>query len=294
MLRALLALLAAVAPPPVAARVHTGLHPCGAVAAFGALWVANDGSGTLARVDPHTNRVTRRVRLSRGVCSVAAGAGSIWVTNYRTSSVVRVDPHTGATRSKRVGRSPFDVVATRNSIWVSAWEGEELIELAPKRLRILRRFPLGARPAGMLVRGTSLWVGFGRTSEELARVDLTKRTVRRVKIGVRAPGWFADGARDLWVTADDDALVHVDPETGRVVGVLRLGRTLAQPTLGGRGLLWVPDKEIDRVFRVDAASGRVVDSFPAGDGAFAAVRAFGSTWVTSYAGDDVWRFADPG
>jgi hypothetical protein len=33
-----------------------------------------------------------------------------------------------------------------------------------------------------------------------------------------------------------------------------------------------------------------VDSFPAGRGAFAAVRANGSMWITSYAGTDVWRF----
>jgi hypothetical protein len=34
----------------------------------------------------------------------------------------------------------------------------------------------------------------------------------------------------------------------------------------------------------------VVDDFPAGPGAFFALRAFGSMWVASYAGDDVWRF----
>ena len=35
---------------------------------------------------------------------------------------------------------------------------------------------------------------------------------------------------------------------------------------------------------------RVVDVFGAGPGAYVATRAFGSMWVTSYAGTDVWRF----
>jgi hypothetical protein len=35
---------------------------------------------------------------------------------------------------------------------------------------------------------------------------------------------------------------------------------------------------------------KVLDSFAAGPGAFLALNAFGSMWVTSYAGDDVWRF----
>ena len=55
-------------------------------------------------------------------------------------------------------------------------------------------------------------------------------------------------------------------------------------------MLWVPDKEQNVVFRVDPRPGRVVDSFPAGAGAFFALRAFGSMRVTSYAGSDVWRF----
>lgn len=42
--------------------------------------------------------------------------------------------------------------------------------------------------------------------------------------------------------------------------------------------------------RFNGSSTAVLDSFPAGDGAFEALQAFGSMWVTSYAGADVWRF----
>ncbi len=34
------------------------------------MWVANDGAGTIARIDPRTNRVTRRIRLTPGVFEV--------------------------------------------------------------------------------------------------------------------------------------------------------------------------------------------------------------------------------
>ena len=55
--------------------------------------------------------------------------------------------------------------------------------------------------------------------------------------------------------------------------------------------MWIPDKEQSVVYRVDPATARVLGSFPAGPGAFLALRAHGSMWVTSYAGSDVWRFA---
>jgi len=100
---ALLLLLVAGTAPTVTARIPAGEHPCGIASAFGAVWVANDGSGTLARIDPKKNRVIRRVRLGEGVCSVATGAGFVWATNYRTGAIVRVSPQTFAVRRVRVG-----------------------------------------------------------------------------------------------------------------------------------------------------------------------------------------------
>src|SRR3954462_10333671 len=97
--------------PQVVARIETGMAPGGATAAFGAVWVANDGSGTLARIDPETNRVTQRVRLRPGVFSVTHGFGALWIVNYKSGALTRVDPASGRTRSVRVGAVPFDVVA---------------------------------------------------------------------------------------------------------------------------------------------------------------------------------------
>ena len=290
MLLALFLLLVAGSSPPVTARVATGEHPCGVASGFGAVWVANDGSGTVARVDPKTNQVTRRVRAGRGVCSVATGAGFVWATNYRTGSVVRVEPSTGRIRSVKVGAEPFDVLVSAGRVWATAWGDGTVVELDPGSLRVLRRLDVGPYPAGLAQRAGSIWVGFGRSATSVVRIDPSDGSLTRVSVGVKTPAWFSGGTRDLWITADDNALVHLDPRTEKVVGTVRFGRTLGHPTAGGDGTVWVPDKEIDRVFRVDPASGRPVNSFAGGDGAFEALHAFGSVWVTSYAGSDVWRY----
>src|SRR5262245_46807806 len=290
MLLALLLLLVAGASPPVTARIGTGEHPCGIAAGFGSVWVANDGSGTLARVDPKTNRVTRRVRVGRGACSVATGSGFVWLTNYRTASVVRVSPRTLAVRRVRIGAEPFDVVVAGGHVWATAWADGALVEVEPRSLHVLRRLDLGGYPAGLAARAGSLWVGFGRTATSVARVELVSGEVRRVPVGVQTPAWFSAGTRDFWISADDNALVRLDPKSERVLETVRFGRTLGHPASGGDGSVWVPDKEIDRVFRVDPDSGSVLNSFAGGDGAFEALRAFGSMWVTSYAGSDVWRY----
>src|SRR5580765_7956132 len=282
------ATVAALASPHVVARIETGSSPAGATAAFGAVWVANDRSGTLARIDPATNRVTRRLRLRPGLFSVTHGFGAVWVVNYETGTLARVDPRSGRVQSVRVGGTPFDVVAAFGRVWVTAWEAGKLVEVDPSPLRVVRRIAIRARPTGLHVAGGGLWVGFGRSATEIARLDPSTGEVEHVPVGVRAPSWFVAGANGLWIQAADNVLVHVD--NGHVVDRLTFGRTLAQGALAPDGTLWIPDKEQNLVYRVDPGTARVLGSFAAGPGAFLALRAYGSMWVTSYAGKDVWRF----
>ena len=282
------ATVAALASPHVVARIETGSSPGGATAAFGAVWVANDRSGTLARIDPATNRVTRRLRLRPGLFSVTHGFGALWVVNYETGTLARVDPRSGRVRSVRVGGVPFDVAAAFGRVWVTAWEAGRLVEVDPSTLRVVRRIAIGPRPTGLHVAGGGLWVGFGRSATAIARFEPKSRKVERVPVGVRAPSWFVVGAGGLWIQAADNVLVHV--EGGHVVDRLTFGRTLAQGALAADGTLWIPDKEQNVVYRVDPRTARVLGSFAAGPGAFLALRAYGSMWVTSYAGADVWRF----
>jgi streptogramin lyase len=83
----------------------------------------------------------------------------------------------------------------------------------------------------------------------------------------------------------------VDPATGKAITRMHVGRTLAQGALAPDGTIWVPDKEQSVLYRIDPARERVVDSFPAGPGAYLALRAFGSMWVLSYAGNDIRRWS---
>ncbi len=56
------------------------------------------------------------------------------------------------------------------------------------------------------------------------------------------------------------------------------------------GLVWVTDKERSVVHRIEPDAGRVLDSFPAGSGAYAIARVGDAMWITSFAGADVRKF----
>jgi len=274
--------------PKVVATITTGSAPCGAVAAFGSVWVAND-SGLLVRINPRTNRVTQRVRVGPGSCSLTAAFGSLWIANYKRG-LIRVLPRSGRVRRISAGASPFDVLAAFDRIWVTAWEGGKLAVVNPHTLKVVSRIDIGPRPVGLIARNDAVWVGFGRGATSIARVEPATGRVQRIEVGDRAPGWFVGGARGLWIQANEGDLLHIDPVTHRVLARMQVGRTLAQGATAHDGTIWMPDKEQNVVYRIDPEHERVLDSFPAGPGAYVVLNAYGSMWVTSYAGNDVWRF----
>ena len=292
---ALIGLVAAVAgsSPQVLAKIQTGASPGDAVAAFGAIWVTTDGSGTLVRIDPRTNRVTKRIRMRPGLFSVERGFGSLWTLNYRRGSLSRVNPTTGRVRSVRLAGSPEAVVAAYGRLWVTAWRAGRLLVVDPRSMRVVKRITTGAKPTGLRVVAGALWVGFGAGSA-IGRLDPKTLKLVSVPVGVRAPAVFTAGTRDLWIKANDNVMVRLDPGTRTVTAKVPVGRTLSGGALAQDGTIWIPDKEQNVVYRIDPEKAAIVDSFPAGPGAFSAVRANGSMWITNYAGTDVWRFRPAG
>jgi len=274
--------------PVLIATIPTGTHPCGVVSAFGSVWVANDG-GTLVRIDPRTNRVRKRIRVGAGACFLAADARALWIANYK-GGLVRVTPK-GRVRRLAVGATPDHVLVAFGRIWVTTWGAGKVAVVDPRRVKVVRRIDVGQKPAGLAVRDGAVWVGFTPVATtSIARVRPRTLEVDRVDVGVPAPRGFVAGTRDLWIQANTGDLVHVDAKTRRVLAHLEVGRTLAQGAAAPDGTIWIPDKEQNLVFRVDPAKEQVIDSFPGGPGAYATLRAFGSMWVTSYAGSDVRRF----
>ena len=273
--------------PALIATIPTGTHPCGVVGAFGSVWVANDG-GTLVRIDPRTNRVRKRIRVGAGACFLAADAHALWIANYK-GGLIRVTPR-GRMKRIAVGATPDSVLFAYGRVWVTTWGAGKLVVVDQRTLKVIRRIDVGSKPAGLAARNGAVWVGFSRDVTSIARVSPGTYRVDKLDVGVPEPRGFVAGTKDLWIQANTGDLVEFDPVARRVLAHLEVGRTLAQGAVAPDGTIWVPDKEQNIVYRVDPSRRRVVDSFPAGPGAYVTLRAYGSMWVTSYAGSDVRRF----
>src|SRR3954463_13763413 len=80
-----------------------------------AVWISNQGTDSLVRVDPATNQIAKVVPVGRRPCSgIALGFGAVWSPSCRDNRVDRVNPQTNqleATIATNIGNSEGGIAA---------------------------------------------------------------------------------------------------------------------------------------------------------------------------------------
>ena len=86
----------------------------------GAVWALDRPDGTLWRIDPGPQPVSRTIPVGVGASSVAYGAGSVWVANGLDGTVLRIDPASNqVVQTVPVGGVPRSIAVGENAVWVA-------------------------------------------------------------------------------------------------------------------------------------------------------------------------------
>ncbi len=197
----------------------------GLSAGGGSIWVvARRG---ITRIDAATCRVTGRyLGPSKYRRTIAVGAGAIWVVPARGHRLLRIDPTTGAVAQLPgfPADAAYSIVAGAGSLW--GWSlltaSVYRIDLASGRVATPNGIEIGGRSATIAIRGGLLWaIGSDGT---LLKLDAgSGQRLASFKLRDFGPGGgytAAPGARALWLFAhavDDQRVMKVDPETGRII-----------------------------------------------------------------------------
>jgi ABC-type transport system substrate-binding protein/class 3 adenylate cyclase/streptogramin lyase/tRNA A-37 threonylcarbamoyl transferase component Bud32 len=199
--------------------ISTGIGQGGFAVGFGSVWVEDESTPTLYRIDPRYGAVADRIKLPVGKnqvdntapSEVAVGAGSVWVTT--ANLVFRLDPQT---------------------------------------LKVQQQIPV---PGGTLLEyaNGALWVassGYGT----IKKID---PAVNRVVSTVKLHDWISDitvGGGFVWATiTPDDTLWKVDVN-GSIVKTYDIGHDPSSPVFVN-GAVWVPVQ--GGIARVDGATDEI-------------------------------------
>ena len=134
----------------------------------GAVWVADNLSQTIYKIDPTTNLVVLAIPAAFPVDNeaageIGAGAGAVWaVTGSETDQVLRrYSPRTGEEWAAIPLPSPSrdrGIVVDFGSAWVAGMRDVELYRINPATNQIAATIELRARPVALTSGEGSVWV----------------------------------------------------------------------------------------------------------------------------------------
>lgn len=191
----------------------------------GSIWILTGPTGTLARIDPDTNKPVAELYVPTGSYAAAFGHDALWITSADKGVVTRIDPHTNlVVKTITVGRAPRFMAVTDDAVWVLNSGDGTVSRIDPKSNRVSATIPV-TEPAGTeattLGKGRiaagegSVWVS--APGLPLARIDPRANRVVQVFDG-EGGGPLAVGHKSLWLLVSPEKLLRLDP---RLLSALR-------------------------------------------------------------------------
>jgi virginiamycin B lyase len=173
----------------VVATLHDAGAPYGILATTSAVWVSDHDTAQVLRIDPATNRVVARIAAGTNPQELALGAGALWVANGFGHYLTRIDPITNQVMATIAldrhgnGTDPWNwcachsVLVADGAVWAIAHDKHALLRIDPRTNRVTSTLTLAVAADG--------------TPME--------------------PFNVVSGAGSLWVTADPQYLIRIDP-----------------------------------------------------------------------------------
>jgi YVTN family beta-propeller protein len=233
----------------------TGLKkPCGGILnAFTALWVANCGDGTLARIDPKTNKVTATVAAGAGSARrmIAATTDSVWLLTDAHGTLSRIDPQEKTVVAEfRVPADCGSLIFGESALWLACPAEHRVLRVDPVTNLVDKSIEVSAQPESLAVGETSVWVLCAKDGK-LERIDpKTNKVVKTIELGAPASGGTVTiGDGFAWVAMPGFPITRIDPATDKVAQQF-YGDT-SGALLSAGGFLWLADTKSGKLLKID-------------------------------------------
>jgi YVTN family beta-propeller protein len=130
---------------------------CGPIAIGpGAIWVG--GAFGVERLDASSGGQLAGIRLPFAPGSLAAGAGGVWVGDESSDRVWRIDPKLNAVGTTvRVGAGPSGIAVGLGSVWIASADGT-VSRIDPSSSGVVATIKVGGTPSGIAVGAGQVWV----------------------------------------------------------------------------------------------------------------------------------------
>ncbi len=265
------------------------------------------GPGSVAVVDPKSDKVVHTVDLGFKSNLIAAGEGYVWVVDPNGSTLWRIDPRTRATKGFGIavgaGAIPFGLAVGEGGVWVAVLRGtkEVVLEFGPTVGDLQQTIHYGSTAQSpVLYRLQPLTVGddavwaIDPAAGGIWRIDPRSGKAHELVDGLDALS-LAAGAGTVWV-AGSTGVVTLDAATGLQLGSSSIGSQPSSETASialGANAAWYAASSSSTLSKLDAQSGSQTQTFPVGKGPSGVDLGEGAVWVAN-SGDGTLSRIDTG
>jgi virginiamycin B lyase len=263
-----------------------------------AVWVGGSKPNAVQRIDPTTNKVVAKVRLSGEVCSgLTFGFGSVWVPVCgKSATLARVDVRTNeisAILPFGTAGAEAGITASTDSIWIIADQKGTLTRIDPQSNTVRQRIAIPPGSYNPLFSDGMIWIT-GVDSNVLTVVDASSGDVlTTLPVGPK-PRFLTAGGGSIWTLNQGDGTVsRVDTSTRKVTATIQVGI----PGVGGEicygaDSVWTAKFGIP-LTRIDTKTNKVSRQW-VGRGGDALRFGHDSIWLTDYHRGLLWRISFKG
>ena len=186
--------------------------PEGVATGFGAVWVANNESGSVTRI---TDSDDAEQQVGEGPVHLAASLENMWVTVSGQGRVKELNRDTGRPtgRSVRVPGEPRGIAFDGKFLWVAASSASKLAVIDPGPPRVVASISVDPNPREVRFGEEAIWVTSAGAGT-VTKIDPDSRTIAdRVELGGPTFG-LAVGGGYVWATSPDSGeLTRIDPDS---------------------------------------------------------------------------------
>jgi virginiamycin B lyase len=259
-----------------------------------AVWVASTKPYSVQRIDPATNTVVAKVRLSGEACSgLAFGFGSLWVPVCgKKPLLARVDALTNqitAVLPIAPAGPEGGITASSDSVWiVTDKEGTTLSRINPATNTVRQKISIPAGSYNPLSSGNMVWItGFARNI--LTAVDASSgKVLAELPVGSK-PRFLTSGGGSVWtLNQGDGSVTRIDVNSRKVTATIAVGIPGPGGDLGyGAGSVWATTFDLPLTM-IDGQTNKVLRQW-VGTGGDSLRFGHDSIWLTDYYRGLLWR-----
>lgn len=275
--------------------IDVGSEPSGIAFGADAVWVANTADGTIAVIDPLTNRVSETHDIGGSPDDVAVGLGAAWASDSGSGIVTKMVFGQSDGPDIQVGEpgNHLDVAPGAGAIWVVS-EGDSLYRIDPLTDEVQ---PVDTGIAGV----SDVAAGQGRVvvlgTDTLASVDpvsLAVTLIAEVEASNNQDLQMSEGA--VWVAnGDAGEVTRFDLATGEAADPIYVGGNFTAIASGEDSMWMVSGDEGDQgvLTRIDPETSEIIGwRVSLGGRPYDVTTGAGSVWIVNYSAGSVTRL-DP-